>query len=112
MKAMIIRESGEPSVFEAADIPVPRIGPSQVLVRVVATSVNPVDWKIRKLGPPLGPDMPAVLQGDVAGVVEVVGADVSDFAVGEEVYGCAGGVIRRAVGVVTLPTSDSGERAQ
>ncbi len=48
MKAMIIRESGEPSVFQVADIPVPRIGPSQVLVRVAATSVNPVDWKIRK----------------------------------------------------------------
>ena len=92
MKAMIIRESGEPSVFEAADLPVPEITPGQVLVRVAATSVNPVDWKIRKLGPPLGPDLPAVLQGDVAGVVEAVGADVSAFAVGHEVYGCAGGV--------------------
>ncbi|MDP6876089.1 MAG: zinc-dependent alcohol dehydrogenase family protein [Alphaproteobacteria bacterium] len=92
MKAMIIRESGEPSVFEAADIPVPEIGPGQVLVRVAATSVNPVDWKIRKLGLPLGPEMPAVLQGDVAGVVEAVGAEVDAFAVGEEVYGCAGGV--------------------
>jgi NADPH2:quinone reductase len=92
MKAMIVRESGEPSVFEAADIPVPHIGSKQVLVRVAATSVNPVDWKIRKFAPPLGPDMPAVLHGDVAGVVEAVGADVSDFAVGEEVYGCAGGV--------------------
>ena len=92
MKAMIIRGSGEPSVFEAADLPVPEITPGQVLVRVAATSVNPVDWKIRKLGPPLGPDLPAVLQGDVAGVVEAVGADVSAFAVGHEVYGCAGGV--------------------
>ncbi len=92
MKAMIIRESGDPSVFQMADIPTPPIGPGQVLVRVAATSVNPVDWKIRKLGPPLGPDMPAVLHGDVAGVVEAVGADVSGFAVGEEVYGCAGGV--------------------
>ena len=77
MKAMIIRESGEPSVFEAADIPVPQIGSTQVLVRVAATSVNPVDWKIRKFAPPLGPDYPAVLHGDVAGVVEAVGADVA-----------------------------------
>jgi len=92
MRAMIIRESGEPSVFEAADIPVPEIGPGQVLVRVVATSVNPVDWKIRRLGLPLGPAMPAVLHGDVAGVVEEAGDDVSAFAVGDEVYGCAGGV--------------------
>jgi len=92
MKAMIIRESGEPSVFEAADVPVPEIGPGQVLVRVAATSVNPVDWKIRKLAPPLGPDLPAVLHGDVAGVVEAVGDDVTDFEVGAEIYGCAGGV--------------------
>ena len=89
---MIIRESGEPSVFEAVDIPVPGIGPTQVLVRVAATSVNPVDWKIRKFGPALGPEMPAVLHGDVAGVVEEVGTDVSGFTVGDEVYGCAGGV--------------------
>jgi NADPH2:quinone reductase len=107
MKAMIIRESGEPSVFEAADIPVPRIGPSQVLVRVVATSVNSVDWKIRKLGPPLGPDMPAVLQGDLAGVVEAVGADVSDFAVGEEVYGCAGGVKGRGGALAEFMACDA-----
>ncbi|MBT6429295.1 MAG: zinc-dependent alcohol dehydrogenase family protein, partial [Rhodospirillaceae bacterium] len=92
MKAMIIRAAGEPSVFEAAEIPVPEIKSNQVLVKVAATSVNPVDWKIRKLGLPLGPDFPAVIQGDVAGVVEAVGGDVGDFAVGDEVYGCAGGV--------------------
>ena len=92
MKAMIIRRHGEPSVFRAAEIPVPGIGPSQVLVRVAATSVNPVDWKIRKLGPPLSPDLPAVLHGDVAGVVEAVGTDVDGLSVGGEVYGCAGGV--------------------
>ena len=92
MKAMIIRRHGEPSVFRAAEIPVPGIGPSQVLVRVAATSVNPVDWKIRRLGPPLSPDLPAVLHGDVAGVVEAVGTDVDGLSVGDEVYGCAGGV--------------------
>jgi len=92
MKAMIIRESGEPEVFEAADIPVPEFGPRQVLVRVAATSVNPVDWKIRKLGPPISPELPAVLQGDVAGVIEAVGVDITNFKAGDEVYGCAGGV--------------------
>ena len=92
MKAMIIRRHGEPSVFRAAEIPVPRIGPSQVLVRVAATSVNSVDWKIRKLGLPLSPDLPAVLHGDVAGVVEAVGTDVDGLSGGDEVYGCAGGV--------------------
>ncbi len=85
MKAMIIHQHGEPSVFQLVDQPVPDIGPGQVLVRVAATSVNPVDWKIRKLGPSLGPDLPAVLHGDVAGVVEAIGADIRDFAVGDEV---------------------------
>lgn len=92
MKAMIIRESGEPEVFQAADMAAPEIAPGQVLVRVAATSVNPVDWKIRRLKPPLARDFPAVLHGEVAGVVEAVGADVADFAAGDEVYGCAGGV--------------------
>jgi NADPH2:quinone reductase len=92
MKAMIIRESGEPTVFQAADLELPKIAPGQVLVRVAATSVNPVDWKIRKLNPPLAPDLPAVLHGDVAGVIETVGPEVRDFTVGDEVYGCAGGV--------------------
>ena len=76
MKAMIIKKFGGPEVFEQADWDNPLPGPTQLLVKVHATSVNPVDWKIRKLGLPLGPDLPAVLHGDVAGVVEAVGADV------------------------------------
>ncbi|MDP6568044.1 MAG: alcohol dehydrogenase catalytic domain-containing protein, partial [Alphaproteobacteria bacterium] len=92
MRAMIIREPGEPEVFEAAEIERPAVPAGHLLVRVAATSVNPVDWKIRRLGLPLGPEMPAVLQGDVAGTVEEVGAGVSDFRPGDAVFGCAGGV--------------------
>ena len=92
MKAMIIRQAGAPEVFEPAELPMPEIGPKQMLVKVAATSVNPVDWKIRKLGLPFGPDYPSVLHGDVAGVVEVVGAEITTFAVGDDVYGCAGGL--------------------
>lgn len=92
MKAMIVRAAGEPSVFEAADLEQPEISAGQVLVKVAATSVNPVDWKIRKLGLPFGPDYPGVLHGDVAGVVDAVGDGVSNFSVGDEVYGCAGGL--------------------
>lgn len=50
MKALIIRMAGSPYVFEAADLPVSEIEPGQVLVKVAATSVNPVDWKVRKFG--------------------------------------------------------------
>ena len=54
MKALIIRMAGSPYVFEAADLPVSEIEPGQVLVKVAATSVKPVDWKARKFGLSLG----------------------------------------------------------
>ena len=54
MKATIIRMTGSPHVFEAAGLPVSEIEPGQVLLKVAATSVNPVDWKIRKIGLSLG----------------------------------------------------------
>ncbi len=92
MKAMIISNFGDSDVLEAKQIPRPALGPEQILVSVAATSVNPVDWKIRRLGPPIAPVLPAVLHGDVAGVVEEVGIDVDDFKPGDEVYGCGGGV--------------------
>ena len=54
MKALIIQMAGPPYVFEAADLPVSEIEPGEVLVKVAATSVNPVDWKVRKFGLSLG----------------------------------------------------------
>ncbi len=92
MKAMTIKRFGEPEVFEPADIARPQAGPDQILVRVTATSVNPVDWKVRRLGPPFAPELPVVLHGDVAGTVEAVGDRVSEFAPGDLVYGFAGGI--------------------
>ncbi len=70
MQVQIIRRHGEPDVFEAATLPDPVAGPGQVLVRVTAASVNPVDTKIRRNGPPIGPELPAVLGCDVSGNVE------------------------------------------
>ena len=92
MKAMVIRAHGDANVFEMADLDVGVLKPGYVRVRVHATSVNPVDCKVRKLGPPITPDFPAVLHGDVAGIVEEVGAGVSGFVPGDKVFGCAGGV--------------------
>ena len=92
MQVQLIRRAGGPEVFEAAELPMPAAGPGQVLVRMVATSVNPVDYKVRRHGPALGPAMPAVLGCDVAGIVESVGPGVSGFKAGDAVYGCAGGV--------------------
>ena len=93
MEAMIIRQFGEPGVFEKANVARPQIYPGQVLIKVAATSVNPVDCKIRqgKLAA-IAPDFPAILQGDVAGTIEEVGDKVAGFNVGDEVFACAGGV--------------------
>ena len=92
MTAWTIDAFGGPDVFQKRDRPVPDPAPGEVLVRVRATSVNPVDYKIRR-GDAEGlcPDWPAVLHGDVAGTVAAVGADVDAFEEGDAVYGCAGG---------------------
>ncbi len=93
MKVQVIEQFGEPNVFKTMDLPQPKVIPGHVLIRVAATSVNPVDFKIRAgVVKDIAPDFPAVLHGDVAGVIEVVGEGVSAFKPGDEVYACAGGV--------------------
>jgi NADPH2:quinone reductase len=93
MKAMVINQFGDASVFEQVEMSTPAIQAHQVLVQVQASSVNPLDYKIRNgmLGM-LGPAFPAVLHGDMAGIVTEVGANVTKFKVGDAVYGCVGGV--------------------
>lgn len=93
MKAMVIERFGEPTVFQSADVPVPEVVAGHILIRVAATSVNPVDMKIREgVVADIAPEFPAILHGDVAGVIEAVGHGVDSFKVGDQVYGCAGGV--------------------
>ncbi|MBL4834785.1 MAG: zinc-dependent alcohol dehydrogenase family protein [Pseudomonas sp.] len=94
MKAMVLNQYGPEAAFEQTDMTAPSAQPGQVIVRVAATSINTVDTMIRKMGKdlPLSPDLPAVLGMDFAGTIEAVGEDVSGFAPGDEVYGCAGGL--------------------
>lgn len=94
MKAMILNAYGEDAVFEAAEVEKPVAAAGQVLIAIAASSVNTVDTMIRKMGKdlPLSPDTPALLGMDFAGTVEAVGEGVEGFAVGDEVYGCAGGL--------------------
>ena len=91
MKAMVVENWGGPDVFQLKDIEKPTAAPGEVLIRVVATSVNPVDCKIRlgKVG--FGPELPAVLHSDVSGVIEEVGEGVEHLSSGDEVYAFAGG---------------------
>lgn len=93
MKAMVITNYGSPEGFSPAEIARPQVPAGHVLIRVAATSVNPIDVRIRAgLMPQVAPELPAVLHGDVAGVVEEVGDGVTSFVPGDKVYGCAGGV--------------------
>ncbi|SMQ78510.1 NADPH2:quinone reductase [Bacillus sp. OV166] len=92
MKAQVIKRFGDPSVFEIAEVPNPEAIPGHVVIQVKATSVNPIDTKIRGGAvPAVAPEFPAVLHGDVAGVVVEVGEGITEFKVGDEVFGCAGG---------------------
>lgn len=93
MKAMVINQFGEVDVFQPAKVAAPDIFFNHVLIKVEATSVNPLDSKVRSGAlSMLAPAFPAVLHGDVAGVVAEVGEGVTQFKTGDEVYGCAGGL--------------------
>lgn len=95
MKAMMIRAPGDADAFEMVEINKPQLKSGHVLIQVAATSVNTVDTMIRSMGAdlaPIAPSMPALLGIDVAGTVVAVGDAVAEFEVGDEVYGCAGGV--------------------
>ena len=90
---MVISGFGGPEVFEWAEVPIPVVTPGHVLIKVAASSLNPIDVKIRSgLVPALTPPFPAILHADVAGHVVEVGEGVSQWQPGDAVFGCAGGV--------------------
>jgi NADPH:quinone reductase-like Zn-dependent oxidoreductase len=97
MKAVIAEQYGGPEVLELTEVDVPRLGPNGVLVRVHATSVNPVDWKLRKglLSGLWKLVFPVIWGCDVSGVVEQTGSAVSLFKTGEEVYGFKHGKVAK-----------------
>ncbi|RKT79713.1 NADPH:quinone reductase-like Zn-dependent oxidoreductase [Terracoccus luteus] len=91
MKAISYAEYGDPSVLSLTEVPDPKVGPGEVLIRVRSASVNPVDWKIVAgyLDPLMNVDLPAIPGWDVSGVVEQVGLDTPEFEVGDEVMAYA-----------------------
>jgi len=93
MKAQIIKKFGDPSLFKLTDIPKPILKSGHVLIKVSATSVNPIDCKIRSGAvPSIAPEFPAILHGDVAGIITEIAPDIKEFQVGDEIFGYAGGV--------------------
>ncbi|HEY8169394.1 MAG TPA: NAD(P)-dependent alcohol dehydrogenase [Candidatus Limnocylindrales bacterium] len=123
MLAITFHRFGSSSVLERSEVAIPAPAPDQVLVRVRASSVNPVDWHGMR-GEPMLVRMSAGwrrpkdprLGADVAGVVETVGAEVTDLAVGDEVFGMGVGTFAEFVvisgkGVVRKPADISFEEA-
>jgi len=93
MKAVLMTAAGEPEVLQLQEVPEPQIqNDTEILVRLQAAGVNPLDTKLRRRGTFYSDQMPAILGCDGAGVVEAVGSGVQRFRVGDEVYFCAGGL--------------------
>lgn len=112
MKAVVLREYGGPEKLKYEDWPDPVVGEGQVLVRVSAAGVNPLDYKLRsgvmKAIMPLS--FPVILGFDFSGVVRAVGPGVTGFAPGDKVFGRAPAAYAQmiaadTVGVAKLPES-------
>ena len=95
MKAAFIRETGSADNIVVDDLPRPGIEGSQVLVRVEAASVNPVDTYVRAGLTPFELTMPYIVGCDVAGVVEEVGPEVLVLKPGDRVWGSNQGLLGR-----------------
>jgi NADPH:quinone reductase-like Zn-dependent oxidoreductase len=89
MKAVRFSQFGGPEVLKIVDLPDPHPGPGQIRVAVHAAGINPTDWKVRQ--GELGGELPQTTGRDVAGVIDEVGAGVTDVAVGDRVFGLSGG---------------------
>lgn len=91
MRALVYRDFGGLEAFELQDRERPHIGPDTLLVKVVAASLNPVDFKVREgyLQGLIDVDLPAVPSWDVAGIVEQPGLDTPEFAAGDRVVAYA-----------------------
>ncbi|SEG84892.1 NADPH:quinone reductase [Thermomonospora echinospora] len=91
MKAITLEQYGDPEELRLVERPQPKVAPGEVLIRVRAAGVNPVDWKLAagRLDSIMEVRWPLIPGWDVAGVVEAVGLDTEEFAVGDEVIGYA-----------------------
>ncbi|MEH1938399.1 MAG: zinc-dependent alcohol dehydrogenase family protein [Nostoc sp.] len=86
MKAAVLTAFGDAEKFEIQTVPTPTLKANQVLVRVCATSINPIDYQTRRGDYKERVRLPAILGVDVSGVIEAIGEAVTDFKVGDNVY--------------------------
>jgi NADPH:quinone reductase-like Zn-dependent oxidoreductase len=85
MKAIQVHSYGGPDVLELEEVPLPEVGEDEVLVKIYASSVNPVDWKVRKGY--MKHALPFIPGWDVSGTIEKMGANVKELKPGDAVYG-------------------------
>jgi NADPH:quinone reductase-like Zn-dependent oxidoreductase len=132
MKAAVHHRYGGPEVIEIADLPTPRPGRGEVLVRIVTTTVSTADWRLRSLLVPRGFGLPVrlmfgwnrprrpVLGTELAGVVAETGAGVTGFAIGDEVVAYVGAalgchaeyrLVKETAGMIRKPAALSWEEA-
>ena len=86
MKAAVLTEFGSADKLEIKEVTKPQPKPHQILVRVCATSINPVDYQTRRGDYKNLVKLPAIIGVDISGVVEAVGRSVTNFKIGDEVY--------------------------
>jgi NADPH:quinone reductase-like Zn-dependent oxidoreductase len=122
MKAIVHERYGRPDVLEVREVDRPVLEDDQVLVRVHASSVNPVEWYgvtgfyFARIGNGLRKPKDTAVGGDLAGRVEAVGGDVTEFEPGDEVFGTSGGswaeyAAARTERLATKPANVSFEEA-
>jgi NADPH:quinone reductase-like Zn-dependent oxidoreductase len=86
MKAAVLNEFGSVEKFEILDVPTPKPGFDEVLVKVLATSVNPLDYQVRRGDYKDDLQLPVITGHDVSGVIVEIGTGIKNFKVGDEVY--------------------------
>ncbi|HEY9641114.1 MAG TPA: zinc-dependent alcohol dehydrogenase family protein [Coleofasciculaceae cyanobacterium] len=93
MKAVVMTAPGNPEVLQVQQVPEPTIQrDTDLLVRLQAAGVNPIDTKLRQRGTFYPEQSPTILGCDGAGIVEAIGSGVQNFKVGDRVYFCQGGL--------------------
>lgn len=106
MKAVRIHSYGGPEVLVYEDVPKPQPGDGEVLVRIHAASVNPIDWMMRNGDyKAMIPQLPIILGWDFAGVIEQVGGKVADLKPGDAVYANLGASAGGYAEYVAAPAS-------